>query len=132
MKIINLLRTYADSPIDFSYGFQDPATQWMLGTATQWMFGIVFSLIMILTIWFLIILLIKLDRKLVAKSIFTGILYAKIKILFIHFYIKKVQQPIYAEGILESISSYANVAKHGLLNPISAPFQLLSNVTSND
>ena len=55
MKIINLLRTYADSPIDFSYGFQDPATQWMLGIVNLHD-KIVFYLIKILTIviWLLI------------------------------------------------------------------------------
>jgi cytochrome c oxidase subunit 2 len=53
--MLNILRTYADSPINFSYGFQDPATQWKLAIIDLHD-NIVFYLIIILTIviWFLI------------------------------------------------------------------------------
>jgi heme/copper-type cytochrome/quinol oxidase subunit 2 len=53
--MLNLFITYADSPINFSYGFQDPATQWMLGIVDLHD-NIVFYLIIILTVvlWFLI------------------------------------------------------------------------------
>jgi cytochrome c oxidase subunit 2 len=45
---------YSDSPTNFSFGFQDPATQWMLGIM-ELHDGIVIYLIVIVTIviWFL-------------------------------------------------------------------------------
>ena len=47
MKIFNSF--YADSPINYSYGFQDPASQWMLGIIRLHDF-IIFYLIIILTV----------------------------------------------------------------------------------
>ena len=53
--MLNFFTSYADSPINFSFGFQDPATQWMLGIIDLHD-SIVFYLIIILTVvlWFLI------------------------------------------------------------------------------
>ncbi len=52
--MLKIFITYADSPINFSYGFQDPATQWMLGIVDLHD-NIVYFLIIILTVvlWFL-------------------------------------------------------------------------------
>jgi cytochrome c oxidase subunit 2 len=52
--MLKIFITYADSPINFSYGFKDPATQWMLGIVDLHD-NIVYFLIIILTVvlWFL-------------------------------------------------------------------------------
>jgi heme/copper-type cytochrome/quinol oxidase subunit 2 len=54
---------YADSPINFSYGFQDPASQWMLAIIDLHD-NIIFYLIIILTVvsWFFISALLNLDH----------------------------------------------------------------------
>ncbi len=56
--MLKIFITYADSPINFSYGFKDPATQWMLGIVDLHD-NIVYYGIIILTLvlWFLKIVL---------------------------------------------------------------------------
>ena len=53
--MFNIFKQFADVPTNFSYGFQDPATQWMLGIIDLHD-SIVFYLIIILTVvvWLLI------------------------------------------------------------------------------
>lgn len=53
--MFNIFKQFADAPTNFSYGFQDPATQWMLGIIDLHD-SIVFYLIIILTVvlWLLI------------------------------------------------------------------------------